>query len=143
MNEKEKNIFCLKIAEEAKAFIHNSEAETLIEKAIKRGWEWVNTKCDIAEELYNYLDNEENGFTTLQECETDEIIIAAWNSIIDAIAFICKSAYLEAGVKHFPEPIELVDDNTIDHMIRSFLLCNGWNENQVNQLCIESNINTI
>lgn len=121
MKEKEK--FCLKIAEKAAAFIDNSDAKTLIEKAIKRGWEWVNNKCDIAEELYNYLDNEENGFTIFQERETNEIIIAAWNSIIDAISFICKSAYLEAGVEYLPEPIELVDDNTIDHMIGAYSWC--------------------
>lgn len=138
MKEEEKNKFCLIIAEKAKEYVDNKEARTLIELAIQRGWEWMKKKCDISEELYNYLDNEENGFAIFQECETDEIIIAAWNSIIDAIAFICKSAYLEAGADFFPEPIESVDDDTIEHMIKSFLLCNGGDENQVNKLYIES-----
>lgn len=126
------------IAEKAKEYLNNKEARTLIELALKRGWEWVENKCDIAEELYDYLDNEENSFTTLQERETDGICIAAWNCVIDAISFICKSAYLEAGIKYLSEPIELVGDDTIDHMTKSFLLCNGGDESQVNELYKES-----
>lgn len=138
MTEKEKIKFCLMIAEKAAEYLDNKEAKALIELALKRSWEWVENKCDIAEELYNYLDNEENGFTTLQERETDERSAAAWNCIIDAIAFVCKSAYLEAGKKYLPEPIELVDDDIIDHMIESFLLCNGGDESQVEKLYIQS-----
>lgn len=138
MKEKEKNKFCLMIAEKAKEFIDNKEAKTLIELAIRRCWEYIHSQCDVSAELYNYLDNEENGFTIFQECETDEIILAAWNSIIDAIAFICKSAYLKSGKEYFPEPIELVDDDTIDHMIDSFLFCNGGDKKQIEELYIAS-----
>lgn len=138
MTEKEKIKFCLVIAEKAEEYLDKKEAKTLVESALKRSWEWMENKCDIAEELYNYLDSEENGFTTFQECETDERSVAAWNCIIDAISFVCKSAYLEAGMKYLPEPIESVDDDTIDHMIESFLLCNGGDENQVEKLYIQS-----
>ena len=138
MKEKEKNKFCLLIANEAKGFIDNKEAKALVELAIKRGWEWIDSECDISEELYEFLDNEENGFTKFQECETDKIIIAAWDSIIDAVAFICKSAYLKAGEEYFPEPIGLVDDDTIEHMIDSFLLCNGGDKKQIEELYMES-----
>ena len=114
------------------------EAKTLVESALKKSWEWTENTCDIAEKLYNYLDNEERGFTVFQERETNERSIAAWDCIIDANTFVCKNAYLEAGAKYFPEPIESVDDDTIDHMIRSFLLCNGGNENQIKKLYKES-----
>lgn len=125
MNTGERNKFCLMVAEKAKEFLDNKEEKNLVESAIKKCWEWVDSRYDVAEELYHYLDNEENGFTTFQECETDDQIIAAWDCIIDAIAYICKSAYLEAGAEYLPEPIELVDDNTIDHMMESFSLCSG------------------
>ena len=125
MNTGERNKFCLIVAEKAKEFLDDKEEKDLAESAIKKCWEWVDSRCDVAEELYHYLDNEENGFTVLQEYETDDQIIAAWDCIIDAIAYICKSAYLEAGAEYFPELIELVDNNTIKHMMESFSLCSG------------------
>ncbi len=96
-------------------------------------WKWIEYKSDISEELYNFLDNEEYGFTVIQESETNEQVINAWNCIIDAIAFLCKSSYLESGAKYFPEPIELVDD-TIDHMVKSFLLCNKGDRSEIDKL---------
>ena len=127
MKEETQVKYCLTIADKAKAFIKNEEAKTLIDAAINTCQEWLNSKHDVSERLYDFLDNEENGFTVFQECETDEKAIAAQDCIIDAIAFVCKQVYLEAGKKYFPEPIELVGDGTIDHMMESFLLCNGGN----------------
>lgn len=125
---KEKVKLCFLIAEKAKEFIWNEEAKSLVESAIGKCQEWVDGKHIAPEELCDYLDNEEKGFTIFQERETDETQIAAWNCIIDAVAFICKSAYLEADIEYLPEPIELVDDTTIDHMVQSFSLCASTNE---------------
>ena len=120
---KEENLkTCITIAEKAKEYLNDKEEKALVESAIKRCRQWLDNKYDIAEELYDYLDNEENGFTVFQEQETNQVTIAAWDAIIDAIAIICKSAYLESGAEYFPEPIELVDNNTVDHMLKSFLL---------------------
>ena len=110
---------CFLIAEKAKYFIDNESGKALIELAIEKSRKCLNGNCDVSEELYTCMEN----FTLFRERETSEIVIAAWDSIIDAIAFICKSACLTNGAKYFPEPIESVHSGTIDHMLQSFLCC--------------------
>ena len=112
-----KNEFCLDIASKAKEFIADEEAKALIETAIRISRDVMKDKSEIAEKLYDYI----NHFTIYQENATDENTMATWNSIIDAIAIICKNVYLETGAEYFPEPIELVGDDTVDHMLNSFL----------------------
>ena len=114
--EKEKIEFCLAAAEKAKRLITDKEERVLAEQAIAKCRDWTISRCDVSEELYNCLDNEENGLTLFQECETDAEVIDAWNIIIDAVAYVCKSAYLEAGAEYFPEPIESVGEDTIGHI---------------------------
>lgn len=45
--------------------------------------------------------------------------MAAWDIVIDAIAYICKSVYLKAGAGYLPEPIESVDEDTIRHIVKT------------------------
>lgn len=123
LTDEHMNEFCLLIVERAKIFINNEQAKNVIESAIKVAVEWIKNKTNIADKLYNYLDNEENSLTIFQEQETDETVIAAYNAIINAFAIICKNAYLDTGTKYFPEPIELVDESTFNHMIESLNLC--------------------
>lgn len=113
----DKNKFCLDIASKAKEFIADEEAKVLIETVIRTSRGGMKDKSKIAEELYNCL----NRFTIYQENTTDENTMAAWDAIIDAIAIVCKNAYLEAGAEYFPESIEPVGDDTVDHMLNSFL----------------------
>lgn len=114
--KKEKIEFCLAAAEKAKELITDEEERTLAEQAIAKCRDWTVSRCDVSEELYNCLDNEENGLTLFQERETDAAVIDAWNIIIDAVAYICRCAYLEAGAEYFPEPIESVGEDTIKHI---------------------------
>ena len=114
--EKEKIEFCLAAAEKAKELILDEKERTLAEQAIAKCRDWTISRCDVSEELYSCLDNEENGLTLFQECEVDAAVIDAWNIIIDAVAYICKCAYLEAGAEYFPEPIESVGEDTIGHI---------------------------
>ena len=88
--EKEKIEFCLTAAEKAKELITDKEERALAEQAIARCRNWTAGKYDISEELYDCLDNEENGLTLFQERETDTAVIDAWNVIIDAVAYICR-----------------------------------------------------
>lgn len=119
--KKEKLEFCLAAAGKAKGLIPNKEERDLAERALARSRKWMDGGDDVSEELYDYLDNEENGLTLFQERETDAAVIDAWNVIIDAVAYVCKSAYLEAGAEYLPEPVESVDEDTIGHMISSFM----------------------
>lgn len=52
-----------------------------------------------------------------QESEKDECVIEVWNCIIDAVSYICRKIYEEQGADYFPEPIELVDEDTYSRLI--------------------------
>ena len=113
----EENEFCLQIVSKTKEYIADKEEKDLVETAVRTVLKGLNDKSDVSEELYDYL----NCFTLFQENAADERTIAAWDAIIDAVAIVCKNAYIEADAEYFPEPIELVDEDTFDHMIKSFL----------------------
>lgn len=123
-------IFAIKLAERATIYLQ-ADDQPLVKTAISSCWQWIQTKADLGEELYQFLDNEDNGFTLLQEDEENEVRINAWNCIIDAVAIISRAAYESAGEKFFPEPIELVDDSTYDHMVDSLLQCDIDEKDQI------------
>lgn len=122
--QRNKAVFAIKLAEKAMTYLQN-EYRDLIIYAISLCWEWIRTTSHVGERLYLLLDNEDDGFVLIQEFEEDEIKIQAWNCIIDAISFISRMAYESEGQEYFPEPIEIVDDNIFEHMVRSLLLCNN------------------
>ena len=101
------------------------DGHDLINEAIEVSWKWVHTEENVGEVLYNFLDNEENGFTLFQEMEEDEKKISAWDCIIDAVAYVSRAAYENEGIKYLPEPIEIVDDNIFTHMVQSLTLCDS------------------
>lgn len=125
LNKKNKCVFAIKLAERASRYIVDTEKLTLINNAIEIALTFVQTEKGNGEVLYNFLDNENNGFTIFQEMEIDEKIRGAWDCIIDAIAYITKEIYLVNGEKYFPEPIEMVDDTIFIHMINALKLCSS------------------
>lgn len=128
-----KCILAIKSAERASLYLQEDAYKDLIHNAIKFCWEWMDTyRNNFGDTLYTFLDNEEDGFTVFQEMEKDEKKVHAWDCIIDAIAYVSRAAYEKDGIKFFPEPIEIVDDHILDHMIQSLILCDS-NEKR----CIE------
>lgn len=119
LEQKNTCTFAIKLAEKASSYLQESNVKALINEAIEVSWKWVHTEENLGEVLYNFLDNEENGFTLFQEMEEDEKNICAWDCIIDAVAYVSRVAYEKEGVKYLPEPIEIVDDNIFTHMIHS------------------------
>mgnify|MGYP001624376669 CR=1 FL=1 len=135
-----KCIFAIKLAERASSYLQAMDASNLINEAIQVAWDWIHKREDVGEILYDFLDNEENGFTLIQEMEQNEKNINAWNCIIDALAYISKVAYENEGVRYLPEPIESVDDNIFSHMIQSLILCNNEERKYIEHIyckCIE------
>lgn len=61
--------------------------------------------------------------TLYQESEKDGHVIDVWNCIIDAVAYICRKVYEEQGADYFPEPIELVDEDTYSRLIAGYEKC--------------------
>lgn len=135
--QKSKCIFAIRLAEKASLYLEESNVKTLIDEAIKISWKWVYTEENVGELLYNFLDDEENGFTLFQEMEEDPKKISAWNCIIDAIAYISRAAYEKEGINYLPESIEIVDDNVLIHMIQSIFLCNNDEHEYVEKLCLD------
>ena len=119
----EKCNLAIELGERAAVYLGDNDAiKSQVADALNLAKKWNETE-DAGELLYDFLDNEEHGFTIYQENEEDEIKINAWNCIIDAIAFVSKMAYLESGIKYLPEPIEIVDDDIFDHMKKALSLC--------------------
>ena len=138
LEQKTKCTFAIKLAEKASLYLQESSAKDLINEAIEASWKWVHTEENLGEVLYNFLDNEENGFTLFQEIEEDEKKISA--CIIDTVAYISRAAYKKEGVKYLPEPIEIVDDNIFTHMVHSLILCDSMEREyieKVYQKCLE------
>ena len=114
---------CLRIIENIKKQIGDEDAVCYVEKAMDLTRKWLNDKTDVSQKLYDLLDDEECSFTLYQESEKDEYMIDVWNCIIDAVAYICRKIYEEQGADYFPEPIELVDEDTYSRLIAGYEKC--------------------
>ncbi|CBK73058.1 hypothetical protein CIY_00630 [Butyrivibrio fibrisolvens 16/4] len=129
--------FAIAIAEKASSYIDDSETVEIINESLEVCKKWTQEGGNVGESLYDYLDNEENGFTIFQEMEESERVINAWDCIIDAIAYISKAAYEKEGVEYLPEPIELVDDSILSHMIQALILCDDKEQEYIEKLYSE------
>ena len=116
MTEIQRINLCLEIAESLKGHITDKEAVDCVDQAIDLSRQWMDDKSDVSVELYDLIDSEDKGFTVFQEAEEDERMIDIWNCIIDAFAYICRKVFEDQGAVYFPEPIELVDEETFNHM---------------------------
>ena len=114
---------CLRIIENIKKQIGAEEAARYVEKAIDLTRQWLNDKSDVSQKLYDLLDDEECSFTLYQESEKDEYLFDVCNCIIDSVAYICRKIYEEQGADYFPEPIELVDEDTYSRLLAGYEKC--------------------
>lgn len=127
LNSDRKVVFFLCIAQKATQLINNDEQYRIVQAAIEDCWNQILVKQYDGETLYNYLDDEDNGITILLETCDDEKKSAAFNCIIDAIAYTSKYAYDMKLAKYYPEPISLVSDELVEHLIKCFLNCFSCN----------------
>lgn len=142
LSKRDKCVFAVKMAERSSLYFEDTKTVSLINNAIEIALAYIRTEKGEGEILYNFLDNEDNGFTLFQEMETNEKIRNAWDCIIDAIAYITKEVYLTNGVKYFPEPIELVDDTIFTHMINALKTCSSGESEFIESLysaCLNDN----
>lgn len=126
MDDVKSILLCLDILESLKGQIFNRSAVSYIEDAVRLTRQWLNEQAEIADAMYDLLDNEAQSFTLFQKAETDARQIAVWNCIIDAAAYLCRRAYEVQGAKYVPEPIELVGADTLERMKHTYEeICNG------------------
>ena len=123
LTEDGKVIYFLGLSEIVLPVFSQREDQILAQEVINKCWEWLNSKENIGDILYELLDNEENGITIIQEMSDNESDVNAWNCIIDAVAYTCRKAFEREDVKYYPEPIALVDDTLVDHFMDCFEGC--------------------
>lgn len=140
VDDKYKCVICVLLVERAKIYLRDSEAYNDILKAIKECWEWIQYNKNTGEYFYFLLDDEESGFTLYEEIEENKGKVHAWNCIIYSIGYISRMAYEKEGEKYFPEPIELVNEETIKNAEESLLLCNNNEATYIDEIykkCLE------
>lgn len=119
LTDEGKVLFFILLSKEILSDFSQVEDRQLAQNALSKSLEWVKNKEEIGYELYDLLDDEENGITIIQEMSENEKDIAAWNCIIDTVAYTSRKAMEMEGVEYFPEPIALVDDTLVEHFISS------------------------
>uniref|UniRef100_UPI003F49ACF6 Imm6 family immunity protein n=1 Tax=Niallia taxi TaxID=2499688 RepID=UPI003F49ACF6 len=119
LTDEGKVLFFILLSKEILSDFTQVEDRQLAQNALSKSLEWVKNKEDIGYELYDLLDDEENGITIIQEMSDNEKDIAGWNCIIDTVAYTSRKAMEMEGVEYFPEPIALVDDTLVEHFISS------------------------
>ena len=126
LSKAQKYDFCIKLVSVLKEYLKDDKESSFVTDGLDscKAWNKVHS-LDIAAELYDYLDGEEQSLALYEELEEDERKRALWNCIIDSIAYICRGAFEEEGAKYFPEPIESVDENLFVHIEESFLKFGG------------------
>lgn len=77
LTQRDKAIFAIRLAEKANFYLQ-ADNQNMVKEALSLCWKWIETESDLGEELYYFLDNEENGFTLLQEFEEDDIKIRGY-----------------------------------------------------------------
>lgn len=119
LTDEGKVLFFILLSKEILSDFSQVEDRQLAQNALSKSLEWVKNKEEIGYELYDLLDDEENGITIIQEMSENKKDIAAWNCIIDTVAYTSRKAMEMEGVEYFPEPIALVDDTLVEHFISS------------------------
>lgn len=125
LTDEGKVLFFILLSKEILSDFSQVEDRQLAQNALSKSLEWVKNKEEIGYELYDLLDDEENGITIIQEMSENEKDIAAWNCIIDTVAYTSRKAMEKEGVEYFPEPIALVDDTLVEHFISSIAQVRG------------------
>lgn len=125
LTDEGKVLFFILLSKEILSDFSQVEDRQLAQNALSKSLEWVKSKEEIGYELYDLLDDEENGITIIQEMSENEKDIAAWNCIIDTVAYTSRKAMEKEGVEYFPEPIALVDDALVEHFISSIAQVRG------------------
>jgi len=123
LNTEKKLAFYIGVSEKCITLEENEYKYEVIKNALDYCWEWlINQKYD-GEFFYELLDNEENGITVISEMIDNEIENAIFNCVIDTIAFTSRVAFDKNNAKYYPEPIALVDDELVYHLLKCFNIC--------------------
>ena len=123
LNTEKKLAFYIGVSEKCITLEENEYKYEVIKNALDYCWEWlINQKYD-GEFFYELLDNEEDGITVISEMNDNEIENAIFNCVIDTVAFTSRVAFDKNNAKYYPEPIALVDDELVNHLLKCLDIC--------------------
>ena len=91
-----------------------SDLKEKLSAAVELGKKITAGETTAADELYDHIDNEDDSFSIMQEQTENKAEKAVLDCIIYASAILVRYAYEKDCRKYFPEPIELVDESTVD-----------------------------
>jgi hypothetical protein len=121
--------YYLLLTEKVMDQLDNEEGYLQARKTIDMCWDWVKDKKYSGDDLYLMLDNEDDGGVSIYEQFTDDPQqVAIWFCVIYAIAYTIWQAYKHENQKYVPQPIEIVDDDTIDEFMINIRKIHGYSE---------------
>ncbi len=123
LNSEIRLAFYIGISEKCITLEKDERLYAVVRNALDCCWDWLITKKYDGDFLYLLLDNEEDGITVILEEIDNEPEEAILNCAIDTVAFTSRMAYDRANAKYYPEPIELVDDELVKHLLECFNIC--------------------
>jgi hypothetical protein len=113
--------FVLAIAEQVVEELSGSpDGYSLAQEAIEKAWEWQGTLEITGDNLYAYLENEDDSGLLVHEWEAnedDEEVCSAWISLTSAIAYVTWHAYKQNGINVMPSSIWEVSEDTIGQVL--------------------------
>ena len=98
-----------------------------LKKTIGMCWEWVEKKKHSADDIYFEFDNEnDTGVSIYLELTDDPQEEQIWVCAMYAICYTIWRAYDHANEKYIPQPIEMVDHDTIDEFMKQIRQIDGY-----------------
>lgn len=134
LSDENKMVYYLGLSQKIISTFSQTTDRKIAQEALDVCWNWLQNPSDIGEELYNLLDDEDSGITTIEEMSINEYDKSAWNCIIDAVAYTSRKAYEKEGAIYFPEPIGLVDDDLVTHFNECYRNCSHGDYEGINRM---------
>ncbi len=106
------------------------EGFSLGQEALNRAWEWEETGSVAAKALAEYVDSPTAKDLGVRELYYDgnENMISAIIAITLTVGYVAMHAYQLEHAKHLPEPIEQIDEDTIEQIFEFASQTAAFNE---------------
>ncbi|MBA4549428.1 hypothetical protein H1R82_13230 [Thermoactinomyces intermedius] len=129
IHEDAKSAYLLALTEKLIDKIRGKEGFQQVRKTIDMCWEWVEEKKHEGDDIYFEFDNEnDTGVSIYIELTDDPQEELIWMCAMYAICYVAWQAYNYANEKYVPQPIEMVDDDTIDEFMKYINKIEGYQE---------------
>jgi hypothetical protein len=127
--------FVLAIAEVVRnAITAREEVAERIRSALDLAWRWEQFGGVSGRALYDMLENENEDGLMVEEWAAPEAQKPAWVAMTSAISYTSWHAFVTAGDKRLPEPIDEVSEEVIDQTVAYARRAPGFDPRCVDRL---------